>query len=136
MFFRRVLSALLAALFVAGLASCSSVDTATTLNGEKLTVDDSVNVAHINAYAWGVYFLGIPLVCGSASHPGSCVFFTDSLTPDNISAMATKKAKELGASRVCDLKTSRDSSTTFLFLILTYCVFSVKDIQACGNAVK
>jgi hypothetical protein len=117
-----------AVLAAAALAGCSSIDTGTSLNGEKLTLPESTNVAHLNGYTWGIYFFGLPLFAGSTSHPGTCAIFKDTVQVDNITHMITKKAKDLGATKLVDLESRRDST----WLIL----FSIKSIEASGNAVK
>ena len=125
---KKMIAAGAAVMVAAALAGCSSVDTGTSLNGEKLTVPDTTNVAHINGYTWGIYFFGLPLFAGSTSHPGSCAVFKDTVQVDNIVSMVTKKAKDLGATKTADLYTKRDS--TWLILI------SYKEIESSCNAVK
>ncbi len=125
---KKMFAAGAAVMVAAALAGCSSMDTGTSLNGEKLTLPDSTNVAHLNGNAWGVYFFGLPLFAGSTSYPGTCAIFKDTIQVDNIVSMITKKGKDLGATRVTDLQTSR-SSTWFL-------LFSIKEIQGSGNAIK
>jgi hypothetical protein len=117
-----------AVMVAAALAGCSSIDTGTSLNGEKLTLPESTNVAHLNGYAWGIYFFGLPLFAGSTSHPGTCAIFKDTIQVDNICSMITKKSKDLGATKLTDLSTRRSGSWFILF--------SYKEIEASGNAVK
>ena len=126
--FKKMIAAGAAVMVAATLASCSSIDTGTSLNGEKLTIPDSTNVAHLNGYTWGIYFFGLPLFAGSTSHPGTCAIFKDTVQVDNITSMITKKAKDLGATKLVDLE-SRRSGTWFI-------LFSYKEIEASGNAVK
>ncbi len=125
---KKMIAAGAAVMVAAALAGCSSVDTGTSLNGIKLTNPDTTNVAHINGYTWGIYFFGLPLFAGSTSHPGTCAVFKDTVQVDNITSMVTKKAKDLGATKLVDLESRRTS--TWLILI------SYKDIEASGNAVK
>jgi hypothetical protein len=126
----------MAGALVAGMifmGGCASVDVAKTFNDQKLTTDRSNVVAHINGDCWGVYFLSvIPLVTGdtTASSP-QLAFFQDTLTVDAVTAMVTRKSKELGATRSVDLVSRRDS--TWLAPIL---LFWYKDTQVSCNAVN
>ena len=125
---KKMIAAGAAVMVAAALAGCSSIDTGTSLNGEKLTVPDSTNVAHLNGNSWGIYIFSLPLFAGSTSHPGTCAIFKDTIQVDNIVSMITKKAKDLGATKVTDLQTHRDSTW--------YILFSYKEIEVSGNAVK
>lgn len=125
---KKIIAAGAAVMVAAALAGCSSVDTGTSLNGIKLTNPETTNVAHINGYTWGIYFFGLPLFAGSTSHPGTCAVFKDTVQVDNITSMLTKKAKDLGATKLVDLSSKR-GGTWFI-------LFSYKDIEASGNAVK
>ena len=125
---KKMIAAGAAVAVAAALAGCSSVDTGTTLNGQKLTLPDSTNVAHINGYTWGIYFFGLPLFTGSTKAPGTCAIFSDTVQVDNVTHMLTKKSKDLGATHLVDLQSNRNSTWFILF--------SYKEIQASGNAVK
>ncbi len=115
------------------LAGCASVDVAKTFNDQRITTDRSTAVAHINGDCWGVYFLSvIPLVTGDTTANGpQLAFFQDTLTVDAVTAMVTRKSKELGATHTVDLVSHRDS--TWLAPIL---LFWYKDTQVSGNAVN
>jgi uncharacterized protein YceK len=112
------------------LAGCASINTAgkSDLNGQKLTLDKKAkNIVHINADNWGLYFLWFPLLTGSTVNIGNIAILKDNVQISKVVALVTAKGKELGATNVVDLKSSRGSSG-FLF--------NFKQVQVSGNAVK
>ncbi len=112
-FFMAAMAAVLAVTFNA----CSSISTGTTVP------------VHVNGEIWGVYLFGIlPLMTGSSAAPGSTTLFKDTVRIDNAVSMLTKRAKDMEANRVNDLTSFKTSSWLLLF--------SVKEVQVSGNALK
>ena len=131
--FRKVMMLVAAAAVALSLAACSSIQVATTLNNEKLTVAEApTSLAHLNAEIWGIYLFGLPLFTGSSTQPGRCAVFSDTVLLDNAVAMLTKKAAtDFEATSVTNLSSRRNS--TWLFLLL---VFWYDSVQVSGNAVR
>ncbi|MFA6293146.1 MAG: hypothetical protein WC637_15280 [Victivallales bacterium] len=116
---------LMASLFA--VVGCSSLLTSKNLNGQKLTLGADESIANINVDTWGLYFLWMFIATGDMEKIGSVAWFKDTVTLDNAVGVATKKAKEMGATKSVDM-TSSVAMGTFLF--------NVKEVQISINAVK
>ena len=128
--FKKSLMVLAAAVMVAGLTACSSVETAPQLNNVNLTANGNVtSLAHLNGQVWGVYFLNLlPLFSGNTSKVGQCVVFKDTVKVEYAVRMLTSKAANLDATAVTDLTSLKSSFWIF--------PFTFKTINVSGNAVK
>ena len=116
------------------LAGCASIQTAKNFNGQKIDVDKSQEVAHINADNWGFYFLWVPLIAGSTDNIGSAEFLgADTVKLDPVVVMLTKKSKTMGATRTVDLVSSVNS---MMFPLPFPFLFYIKEVQVSGNAVR
>lgn len=130
-------SALLSVALAAGvlMTGCASVNTATSLNSQKLTVAGGDDVAHVNGCNWGIYLLPIfPILTGDPENPGTGMMgFKDNVTVNDVVNMVTKKSAEMGASKTVDL-TSNATSIWFPIppLFLTW----YKEVEVSGNAIK
>lgn len=116
---------LLATLFV--FVGCTSVQTAQKLNDQKLTVGTEQSIGNINVTNWGLYLLWIPLITGDNENIGSVAWFKNTVTLEDVVGVATKKAKEMGATKAVDM-TSMVTPGAFLF--------NIKQVQVSVNAVK
>lgn len=127
---KKSLLTLASAALIAGLTACSSVNTGTTLHGMKLSDNENdTTIAHMNGNIWGIYFFHVlPVLSGSYSTSGSCAAFKDTVKVDHAVNLLTKNAVNIGATKVIDMQ----SSTSTLPLL----IFSVKEVQISGNAVK
>lgn len=127
---KKTIMVLAAAVLVAGLTACSSVETAPQLNNISLSADgNDTSIAHLNGQIWGVYFLNLlPVVSGNTTKVGQCVVFRDTVKVENAVRMLTKKAENLSATRLTNLYSQKSN---FWFLI-----FSVKTVDVSGNAIK
>ncbi|MBQ4336221.1 MAG: hypothetical protein IJC34_03440 [Lentisphaeria bacterium] len=115
-------------------AGCSSLQAVGTskLSGQSLTQSGNT-VAHISATTAGYYFLWIPLFVGSEKAPGSiAVLNEDTANVTAATRMVTRKAQELGATRVIDLVSTKTSSGTGPIPLLFYW----KTATVSGNAVR
>ena len=128
--FKKSLMVLAAAVMVAGLTACSSVETAPQLNNVNLTANGNVtSLAHLNGQVWGVYFLNLlPLFSGNTSKVGQCVVFRDTVKVEYAVRMLTSKAANLDATAVTDLTSIKSSFWIF--------PFTFKTVDVSGNAVK
>lgn len=128
--FKKSLMVLAAAVMVAGLTACSSVETAPQLNNVNLTANGNVtSLAHLNGQVWGVYFLNLlPLFSGNTSKVGQCVVFRDTVKVEYAVRMLTSKAANLDATAVTDLTSLKSSFWIF--------PFTFKSVDVSGNAVK
>lgn len=128
--FKKAIMVFAAAVMLAGLTACSSVETATQLNNVNLTANtNTTSMAHLNGQVWGIYFLNLlPVFTGNTSKVGQCVVFKDTVKVENAVRMLTKKAISLDATCLTDLTSQRSGFWVF--------PFSVKTIDVSGNAVK
>ena len=129
-----MLSMVVAVVAMIILAGCASIQTAQKFNGEKIDLNNSQEVAHINGDNWGFYFLWIPLIAGSTDKIGTTEFLgDDTVKVEPVVDMVTKKSKEMGATKTLDLVSSAQSMMLpFPFPFLFY----IKEVQVSGNAVK
>ena len=118
---------LMAALVV--VVGCTSVQTATgpKLNDQKLTLGGEQSIGNINVNNWGLYLLWIPIITGDNENIGSVAWFKNTVTLEDVVGVATKKAKDMGATKAVDL-TSTVTPGCFLF--------NVKQVQVSVNAIK
>lgn len=112
------------------LAGCASVQTAEKFNGQKIDLNGTQEVAHINGGNWGIYCLWIPLFAGSTEKVGSIEFLgNDNVKVGPVVDLVTAKSKEMKATKTLDLV----SSTSSMYI---FPVFFLKEVQVSGNAVK
>ena len=129
---KKVLAVLTAVAAAAVMTACSSIESATTFNNQKITdVPNAACVAHLNAEIWGIYLFNIPLFSGSSKQPGRCAIFTDTVRVDNAVSMLTRKAADDDATTIADLTTQRISRWIPIFLVIWY-----NEVQASGNAIR
>ena len=129
---KKTLFVLAAAAAVFAFSACSSMEYATTLNDQRLTVSPELtSLGHVNGEIWGLYLFDIALLTGSSVRPGSMVCFNDTVRVDNVVKMVTAEAgKNLDScSAILDMRSQRDSFWIFPFLW-------IKSVQVSGNAVK
>lgn len=130
--FKKMMIALMCVGGLIALSACSSVQIATTLNNQKLTVGEGTSMGHINGEIWGVYLFNVPLVSGSSTKPGNPVYFTDTVKVDSVVNMLTRKAGDFFESTaITDLTTKRSSTWISPFLVLW-----VDSVQASANVIK
>ena len=111
-------------------SGCASVQTAKNFNGQKIDLNSTQEVAHINGDNWGVYCLWIPLFAGSTEKVGSMDFLgNDNVKVAPVVEMVTAESKKLGAVKTLDLNSHATSS-------YIPPVFFLKEVQVSGNAVK
>ena len=121
---------LTAAVLVAGLTACSSMETASNLNNVSLSSNgNDTSIAHLNGEVWGVYFVNrLPLFTGNTAKVGRCEVFKDTVKVENAVRMVTKKAASLDATRLTDVASSRNCYWFF--------PFTIKVVEVSGNAIK
>ncbi|NLZ63107.1 MAG: hypothetical protein GX902_04805 [Lentisphaerae bacterium] len=113
---------------------CASVQVAekSLLNGQKLA--DGEPIAHINAQNWGFYFLKWPLLTGSVDNPGTISFFSeDSVNVPQTVRLLTQTAKDLKATSVTDIQSTR--SSVMLPIPIPF-LFYMQSTNVSGNANK
>lgn len=121
-----------ALVFTAGCASVQVTQPA-DLGGMKLSAADQP-IAHINAQNWGLYFLSVPLITGSAVKPGSIAWFSeDSVNVPKTVGVLTQAAKDVQASKVTDV--TSDRSSMMLPFPIPF-LFYFRSTNVSGNAVK
>ncbi len=130
---KKILIVMAAATLAAGFTACSSVQVATTLNGQKLTeVDTAQTMGHLNGDIWGIYLFNLPLFTGSSAQTGRCAIFKDTVQTDDAVKMLTREAKQkLDSTKLVDLTSNRTSTWIFPLLIFWY-----EDVQVSANAIR
>lgn len=104
-------------LFITG---CASVEVSNKFNG--MSVDGSQRIAHLNGTVWGLYIFHIPVI-----YP----YNVGEVKLDTCLDMVTKRARELGATRVVDLQ----SRTTSVWIPFTFVGF-YREVQISATAAQ
>ena len=131
---KRIISVALAFSAVMLVSSCATYQVSEDFKGQQVeTVNTgAVPVAYIHAKNYGYYLFNIvPLISGDCEKIGSTSFFTDNVNPKNSVDLLTKKAKELGSSKVIDIASTQRESGKY-----TLWVFWYRGAQSSGTAVK
>jgi hypothetical protein len=104
------------------LAGCASVESTRAFNGLK--AGDAMVAEHINGNVWGVYlFSAVPLF----------VPYSEGLVDvDTTVNMVTRKARQLGYTKITDLQSSMSSEP----LDLTFYILWINSCQVSGNASR
>ncbi len=116
---------------IAILTACSSFDTATELNGVKLSTSaNQESLANVNAKIWGIYVFGLPMITGSSREDGKCIAMSDTVTVNAVTSFITRQAKmKLAATTLENYTTERTSCWIPPF-------FSYQSVVASGNVLK
>lgn len=119
----------MAVVLVVSIAGCASVDCGAEFNDLKVGAAGAEPVAHINGHCCGLYFLPfVPLLTGDPSKPvpedieksgGGVLVLQDSVRVEPVVDMVTRKAKQLGATKVAHLESRRSSTCLLLFWFKT-----------------
>ncbi len=128
---KKLMGLMMGALAVFVISGCSSVQVATKLNDQKLTLAGNTDVAHVNGNTWGLYLLSFPLLTGSTEKPDKMVIGEDSVNVSSVVDMVTARSKALGGKNVVDLTSSSSS-----FWIAPLFVLFIKSVEVSGNSVK
>ena len=113
------------------MTGCASVSTGRDLNGQKLTMTEAQDVAHVNVNNWGLYCLWIPLLSGSTDKPGDISFMKDTVNVNSVVELATREGKRMGGKRMVDLKSNNSS----IWIFPTFVLF-LRETQVSGNVIK
>ncbi len=112
-------------------ASCSSFQSATSLNDVKLTNDPSMeSIGNVNAKIWGIYVFNLPAVTGSSKESGKCTALTDTVTINDVVSLLTRQSK-LGFKTDTLINLSTESTSCW---IPPFCVY--RSVEASANVVK
>ena len=125
MFKKFTVLCLMASLLV--LVGCASVQTAQKLNDQKLTTGSEQSITNINVNNWGFFIFYLPIASGDLENIGSVKWFRDTLSSESVIEVATKKAKDMGATKSVDMVS---------MVTPVYFIFGVKQVQVSLNAVK
>ena len=106
---KKLMGLMMGALAIFVISGCSSVQVATKLNDQKLTLAGNTDVAHVNGNTWGLYLLSFPLLTGSTEKPDKMVIGEDSVNVSSVVDMVTARSKALGGKDVVDLTSSSSS---------------------------
>ena len=115
------------AMLLAG--GCTSVQSTQKFNALDLASGNEKAVCQSYVEIPGLFFLGIPLVVGSAKGDGGITCFRYNLTAENAVYLLTREAKSRGAARMLNVQVS----STHNHLLLPG--FTYSTIQASGTGV-
>jgi hypothetical protein len=121
-------------LVVVSITSCTSYDVADlpSLNGQKIETTNAEPIAHINTDLYGYYLFNVwPIITADPRASAGFALFTDTISEENAVYAMTLKAKELGANKVTNIKSTFDNTGVFTLFISWY-----KSYQVSGNAIK
>ncbi len=115
------------------LTGCATTEVGENFNGQFIETKNNTPVAHIHADCYGYYLFNcIPLITGDPENPPyGFKIFKNTVKVKPVIKLLTKASKNLGATRITDIKTNIENTGAYSFWIFWY-----KDIQASGNAVK
>jgi len=122
---------LIASLFV--VSGCASVQIAPreSLNNQKLTSGPEQNIAHINAQNWGLYCFSIPLLTGDTEKKDTIAVMKDTVNVKSVADLATRKSRELGATKSLDMVSSTNSVWIMPLFVIFY-----RSVEVSTNAVQ
>ena len=103
---KTLFSAAIAA--VIALTGCTSIESTQKFNAIQLGTRDEKHLCQSHVRIPGVFFLGLPLVVGSAKGDGQFAFFRYNLTTENVMYLLTREVKSKGASRLINVNIHSD----------------------------
>jgi len=128
---KKLMALMIAALAAVVITGCSSVQVATKLNDQKLTLASNPEVAHLNGSTWGLYILSAPVLTGSTAKPDNMAFGEDTVNVSSVVDMVTAKSKALGGKEVVDMTSSASS-----FWVAPLFIVFIKSVEVSGNSIK
>ena len=114
---------------IVALTGCTSIESTQKFYAVQLGTQNEKHLCQSHVRIPGFFFLGLPLIVGSAKGDGQMAFFRHNLTTENVMYLLTREVKSKGASRLINV--SVNSTHQFVFLpVFSYCT-----IQASGTGV-
>ncbi|MBQ7396712.1 MAG: hypothetical protein IJW08_09250 [Lentisphaeria bacterium] len=124
---KSIISAAAAALVA--FTGCTTVESTQKFNAVQLGTPDEKHICQTHVEIPGYFFLGLPLVVGSAKGDGQTAFFRFNLTTENAMYLLTREVKSKGASRLINVHVQ----TTEQPMLIPF--MSYRTIQASGTGV-
>ncbi len=112
------------------LSGCTSVESTQKFNAINLAGSGEVAKCQSHVEIPGYFFLGLPVLVGSAHGDGQFTMFKQNLTTENAMYLLTKEVKSKGAHRLTNVTVSSSSTPMVLPPFFSYRV-----IQASGTGV-
>ena len=120
-----------AALVLAVLAGCTTVESTQKFNAMGLGTPNEKAVCHTYVKISGLFLFGLPIFVGSPEGDGAWTMFQWSLNNENAVYLLTKEAKSKGAARVINVNVMSTHDQLIWFPFLSYNTF-----QASGTGVR
>lgn len=98
---------------------CTTIESTQKFNAVNLGTADEKAVCQTLVEMDGYYFLGLPIIVGSAKGDGQFTFFRRNLTNENVIFLLTQTVKRHGANRMINVHVSTSSAPT-MFPFVTY----------------
>ena len=124
---KSIISAAFASIIA--LTGCTTVESTQKFNAVQLGTQDEKHICQSYVQIPGYFFLGLPIIVGSAKGDGQTTMFRYNLTTENVMYLLTKEVKSKGASRLINVTVS----TTEQPMILPF--MSYRTIQASGTGI-
>ena len=89
---------------------CTTIESTQKFNAVNLGTADEKAVCQTLVEMDGYYFLGLPIIVGSAKGDGQFTFFRRNLTNENVIFLLTQTVKRHGANRMINVHVSTSSA--------------------------
>lgn len=124
---KTVFSAAIAAIIA--MTGCTTVESTQKFNAVQLGTRDEKHICQSFVQIPGYFFLGLPIIVGSAKGDGQTALFRYNLSTENVMYLLTREVKSKGASRLINVSV-HTTEQPMLFHLINY-----RTIQASGTGV-
>ena len=114
--FKKIIIFLAAVVLFTG---CTTIESTQKFNAVNLGTAEEKAVCQTLVEMDGYYFLGLPIIVGSAKGDGKFALFRRNLTNENVVFLLTQTVKKYGANRMINVQVNASSAPT-LFPFVTY----------------
>lgn len=111
-------------------AGCTTIESTQKFNAVNLGNSEEKAVCQTFVEMTGYYFLGLPIIVGSAKGDGQFTFFRYNLTNENVVFLLTRAVKSHGANRMINVQVNAHSAPT-IFPFVTY-----RNIQGSATGLR
>lgn len=115
---------------VAILSGCTTVESTQKFNGLGLGDKEEKAVCLTHVTMTGIYFLGLPIIVGSAAEDGKSALFMDTLKAEHAVSLLTREIKARGGARVSNVVVNYSDCPIFAIIL------SKRIYQASGVGVR
>lgn len=130
---KKLFASLIMAAAAVAITGCSSLEIAQKFNGVSVTPTGNVKpLAQMTYNNYGFYMFNcVPFFSGAVSDPGSFALFTDTVTTENAVLELTRRAVNLGGTKVINITTSTSSAYQWYTLL-----FWSRSVSVSGTVIE